>query len=56
MLAELVRVGDTGHVEGLGSTCESAQGDAVGLSNDVGRNALTILVPAGRDSEQPQGG
>ena len=49
MLVELVRIGDTGHVEGLGSTCESPQGGSVGLSNDVGRDAVTIPVPAGRD-------
>ena len=36
VLVQLVRVGDTGHVEGLRRTDESPEGRPVGLSNDVG--------------------
>lgn len=49
MLVELIRINDTGHVEGLSSAYKGPEGTAVGLSNDVCWNTVASSIPASRE-------
>jgi hypothetical protein len=49
VLVQLVRVGDAGHVEGLGSTDERPERSTVDLRDDVVRDAVPPGVPTGGD-------
>ena len=49
VLVQLVGVRDTRHVESLSCTDKSPESRAIGLRDDIVRNAKTTSIPASRD-------